>query len=84
MCFGFLEKNTTKITELESLLNNFNLSNFRDDALFQLGNTYSSLKETKKAHQAYKILFQDFPKSSYIPRALLRDGLLFYKNVNTF
>ena len=27
MCFGFLEKNTSKITELESLLNNFNLSN---------------------------------------------------------
>jgi TolA-binding protein len=80
MCFGFLERNTTKITELESLLDNFNLSNFRDDALFQLGNTYSSLKETKKAHQAYKILFQDFPKSSYIPRALLRDGLLFYND----
>ena len=80
MCFGFLEKNTTKITELESLLDNFNLSNLRDDALFQLGNTYSSLKETKKAHTAYKILFQDFPKSSYIPRALLRDGLLFYND----
>ena len=48
--------------------------------MFQLGNTYSSLKETKKAHQAYKILFQDFPKSSYIPRALLRDGLLFYND----
>jgi TolA-binding protein len=80
MCFGFLERNTTKITELESLLDNFNLSNFRDDALFQLGNTYSSLKETKKAHQAYKTLFQDFPKSSYIPRALLRDGLLFYND----
>ena len=80
MCFGFLEKNTTKINELESLLDNFNLSNLRDDALFQLGNTYSSLKETKKAHTAYKNLFQDFPKSSYIPRALLRDGLLFYND----
>ena len=62
MCFGFLEKNTTKITELESLLDNFNLSNFRDDALFQLGNTYSSLKETKKAHQSLQNLISRLPK----------------------
>jgi len=84
MSYGFLEKNNFKIRELENLLTNFELSNFRDDALFQLGNTYSAQKDTKNAHIAYKKLFQNFPKSSYTARALLRDGLLFYNdNENT-
>ena len=80
MSYGFLEKNNFKIRELENLLTNFELSNFRDDALFQLGNTYSAQKDTKNAHNAYKKLFQNFPKSSYTARALLRDGLLFYND----
>ena len=78
MSFGFLKKNGDKITQLENLLTNFETSNFRDDALFQLGNTYSAQKDTKNAHRSYKILLQDFPKSSYKTRALLRDGLLYY------
>ncbi len=78
MSYGFLRKNNDKIKELEQLLKNFEISNFRDDALFQLGNTYSSQKDTKNAHGAYRKLLQDFPKSSYNTRALLRDGLLYY------
>ena len=80
MSHGFLENNIDKINALESLLNNFELSNFRDDALFQLGNTYSIVKDNKSAHLAYNKLVQNFPKSSYIARTLLRDGLLFYND----
>ena len=80
MSHGFLEKNIDKISALESLLNNFELSNFRDDALFQLGNTYSIVKDNESAHLAYSKLVQNFPKSSYIARTLLRDGLLFYND----
>ena len=65
MSHGFLENNIDKINALESLLNNFELSNFRDDALFQLGNTYSIVKDNESAHLAYNKLFQNFPKSSY-------------------
>jgi len=80
MSHGFLENNIDKINALESLLNNFELSNFRDDALFQLGNTHSIVKDNESAHLAYNKLFQNFPKSSYIARTLLRDGLLFYND----
>jgi len=80
MSYGFLENNIDKINALESLLHNFEVSNFRDDALFQLGNTYSIVKDNKNAHLAYNKLFQNFPKSSYIARTLLRDGLLFYND----
>ncbi|MDG1423416.1 MAG: tetratricopeptide repeat protein, partial [Flavobacteriaceae bacterium] len=80
MSHGFLENNIDKINALESLLNNFELSNFRDDALFQLGNTHSIVKDNESAHLAYNKLIQNFPKSSYIARTLLRDGLLFYND----
>ena len=80
MSYGFLKNNDYKISQLENLLTNFELSNFRDDALFQLGNSYSAQKENKNAHRVYKTLFKNFPRSSYISRALLRDGLLFYND----
>ena len=80
MSYGFLDKNDDKIKQLESLLINFEISNFKDDALFQLGNTYSALKDPKNAHRAYRKLLQDFPKSSYTTRALLRDGLLYFND----
>lgn len=80
MSYGFLDRNDDKVTQLEGLLTNFELSNFRDDALFQLGNTYSAQKDNEKSHGAYKRLFSRFPRSSYNPRALLRDGLLYYND----
>ena len=80
MSYGFLKNNDYKISQLENLLTNFELSNFRDDALFQLGNSYSAQKDNKNAHRVYKTLFKNFPRSSYISRALLRDGLLFYND----
>tara|TARA_B110000003_G_scaffold200168_2_gene198773 strand:+ start:11848 stop:14883 length:3036 start_codon:yes stop_codon:yes gene_type:complete len=80
MSQGLLKNNNSKIIQLENLITNFELSNYRDDALFQLGNTYSAEKDNKNAHKFYKILFRDFSRSTYIPRALLRDGLLFYND----
>lgn len=80
MSYGFINQNEDKITQMESLLTNFELSNFRDDALFQLGNTYTAQKDNEKAHDAYRRLFDNFPRSSYNPRALLRNGLLYYND----
>ncbi|MCH2218435.1 MAG: tetratricopeptide repeat protein, partial [Flavobacteriales bacterium] len=42
MSLGFLKKNQEKTEQLEELLVNFESSNYRDDALFQLGNTYAA------------------------------------------
>ncbi|MBL4605263.1 MAG: tetratricopeptide repeat protein [Flavobacteriaceae bacterium] len=80
MSHGFINQNEDKITQMESLITNFEMSNFRDDALFQLGNTYTAQKENEEAHGAYKRLFDNFPRSSYNPRALLRNGLLYYND----
>jgi TolA-binding protein len=80
MSYGFLKDNNNKVFKLQELLSNFESSSFRDDALFQLGNTYAALRENNNAHKAYGDLFKYHPRSSYNPRALLRDGLLYYND----
>ncbi len=78
MSYGFLGKNQQKTTVLTTIINDFDDSSFKDDALFQLGKTYTILKEIKKAHKAYEKLLKNHAKSSYVPNVLLREGLLYY------
>ena len=80
MSLGFLGKNDEKATELLKIANQYPDSNFKDDALFQLGNTYAILKENERAHTAYNRLKKNHPRSSYIPGVLLRQGLLHYND----
>ncbi len=80
MSLGFLNKNSEKITALLSLINTYATTSYKDDALFQLGNTYALEKDNKNAHEAFDRLILKHPKSLYIPSALLRNGLLFYND----
>lgn len=80
MSYGFIDNNEAKITALKKVINNYEISNLKDDALYQLANTYSKLKDLKNAHIAYDRLEEKYPKSIFLPRALLRQGLLYYNN----
>ena len=82
MSLGFLGKNDEKAIELAKIASEYPDSNFKDDALFQLGNTFATLTDNFKAHSAYNRLKEKHPKSSYIPGVLLRQGLLFYNDNN--
>ena len=78
MSNGFSGKNEEKIKDLLAVVNNYKTTNLKDDALFQLGTTYTALKEHDKAHETYERLLKNHSKSSYNPSVLLRQGLLFY------
>jgi tetratricopeptide (TPR) repeat protein len=78
MSHGFRDENNDKINALTKVINNFQISSLKDDALYQLANTYTKTKNHKKAHEAYERLLDKHPKSSFIPRALVRQGLLYY------
>lgn len=80
MSYGFLNDHQEKINQLEGLLTNFEASNYRDDALFELANTYAIEKDNTNSHNAYDRLFKDHSRSNYIPTALLRNGLLYYND----
>ncbi len=72
-----------KIKNLLAVVNNYETSQLKDDALFQLGTTYTAIQDNAKAHEAYNKLISNHPKSAYNPSVLLRQGLLFYnKNEN--
>lgn len=82
MSNGFLGKNDVKIQNLTTLINEYEGSQLKDDALFQLATTYTTINNAKKAQDAYERLLAKYPSSNYVPSVLLRQGLLYYSNNN--
>jgi tetratricopeptide (TPR) repeat protein len=78
MSYGFIDENEAKIIILKEVINNYTVSNLKDDALYQLGNTYSKMKDFKNAHFSYNRLLEKHPKSVFLSRTLLRQGLLYF------
>ena len=78
MSYGYVDRGSSKIENLELFVNQYPSSSFRDDALFELGNTYVAQGEENKGLQAYDRLITDFIGSSLVPQALMRQGLVNY------
>jgi len=78
--YGFVNRNDTKIEELNSFTGKYPRSSYRDDAMYELGNTYISTNNTGQAIQSYNKLIRDVPESALVPKAMLRQGLIYYNN----
>ncbi|WP_438989844.1 tetratricopeptide repeat protein [Polaribacter sp.] len=78
MSYGFIDANEAKITALKNVINNYQTSTLKDDALYHLGNTYVKLKDSKNANITYNRLIEKHPKSIFVSRTLLRQGLLYF------
>ncbi len=78
--YGFVKKNTKKISDLEMFLKSYPTSTYRDDAMFALGNTYIAENKTQRGIAAYDRLIKELPRSSYVPKAILKQGLIYYNN----
>ena len=77
---GYLGQGDTKIKELESFIDTYTKSPLRDDALYELGNSYVKINEVDKAMQMYNQLNAEYKASPYLSKALLRQGLVYYNN----
>ncbi|UJH66685.1 tetratricopeptide repeat protein [Allomuricauda sp. SCSIO 65647] len=75
---GFLGKNSVKIDEFNSFLERYPKSSLRDDALFELANTYIKGDNETMGLQTYDRLISQFSRSKFAPRAMLRQGLVHY------
>ena len=80
ICYGFISKNDKKIEELNTFLQLYPKSEYRDDALFELGNTYVAENKQDLAIKTYDRLNTEFNKGSYTSKAILRQGLIYYNS----
>ena len=80
MSYGYIGQTSKKISDLENFINQYPKSNLRDDAMYELGNSYVKANQNDKAMQMYNRLNSEYRMSSFIPKALLRQGLVYYNS----
>ncbi len=76
---GLLNRPAQKILALEQIANQYPQSEYADDALFQLGQTYQGIRQLQQAINPYKQLVQRYQTSSdLVNESLLQLGLIHY------
>ena len=78
MSYGLTGKNDDKIVDLTEFLSRHRGSTLRDDAYYELGDAYTRANKTDDAIEAYENLMKYYKRSSYVPKALLKQGLIYY------
>src|SRR5690554_7320588 len=80
--YGYEGKASKKIEELENFLQKYPKSTLSDDAMFELGNSYVKANDDVKALKMYSKLQEDYRMSTFVPRSILRQGLIHYNKSN--
>ena len=75
--YGFVDRTESKLEGLNAFVKKYPNSVYRDDALYELGNTYVGQNQNRDAIVAYDRLIVDIPNSSFVPKALLKKALIF-------
>ncbi|MFD1163881.1 tetratricopeptide repeat protein [Hwangdonia seohaensis] len=77
---GYTGQSSKKIAALEQFIETYPKSKLRDDAMYELGNSYVKANEKNKAMNIYNRLSSEYRMSSFVPKALLRQGLVYYND----
>ena len=80
--YGFIGKNDKKIEELNNFLKKNLASQYTDDVLFELANTYVSENKLDLALKTYDKLIADFKNGLFTSKSLLKQGLIYYNDQN--
>ncbi len=75
---GVQNKHMSKIETLRTLLSIYPISEYCDDACFELGDSWLDLGNNDSAVARYKMTVIDYPQSFYVPQALVQLGLINY------
>lgn len=75
--YGFVDRSEKKIEELIVFTKKYPKSVYRDDALYELGNSYVAQNKNSEAISAYDQLIRDIPNSSFVSKALLKKALIY-------
>ncbi|MFH6768168.1 tetratricopeptide repeat protein [Gaetbulibacter aquiaggeris] len=77
---GYIGQDAKKISELEQFISEYKSSKLRDDAMYELGNSYVKANQTDKALHMYNRLNDEYRMSSFVSKSLLRQGLVYYNS----
>jgi len=78
MIQGLENQNDAKIATMQDLLVQYPNSNYADDAGFETAYTYFNKGDFEKSRADLTGLIEKYPRSSYVPRALVTIGLVQY------
>jgi len=78
--YGFMSKNDKKVDELNNFLQMYKKSSYRDDALYELGNTYVAEKKNDQAIKTYDQLISEYKNGFFTSKAILKQGLIYYNS----
>lgn len=77
---GLLRKPEKKVSVLNKLVQNYPRSSYRDDAKFEMANTYyQDLQNSAKALKLYEALVAEDKKSKFAMLSLVKIGLIHYQ-----
>ena len=81
--YGFVGRPNQKIDGLQNFADKYPRSVYKDDAIYELGNTYVATDDIPAALRAYDRLIADNERSSYVPKAMLKKALLLENKGNS-
>ena len=79
-----LEDYNLAIESFNDLINNFNPSNYIDDAIYDLGNVHILAKNYNLAISTFRILIEEFPNSVFYSSSHVKIGLVYYMQQKDF
>lgn len=78
LIYGVNNRPYDKLTTLETLISQFPTSSYRDDALFEIGESLVNLEKNIEANKVYESIIELYPQSVYAPKSWMRRGLISY------
>lgn len=75
--YGFIGRLEEKLVALSQFGNRYPNSIYRDDALYELGNSLVAQDRSDDAIEAYDQLLRQLPESSFVARTLLKKALIY-------
>ncbi|UCE68683.1 MAG: tetratricopeptide repeat protein [Flavobacteriaceae bacterium] len=80
LCLGFLGREGEKRQALNTLIEGYPASTLKDDALFELGNSYVQEGQDDLAIETYDRLLREYRMSSLVPPSMMRKALVYYNS----
>ncbi len=77
-CYGYMGETDKKINALNEFTEVNLKSTLRDDAFYELGNSYVKLNKTDQAMAAYDEVVTNYRMSSLVSKSLLKQGLVYF------